>query len=157
MAERLSPADAEYVRGLLSATSADAIGCTAKRDCASVNQTCSGTLSIGPMAVRASVMKRVNTSDPFGLFRVSITYNQQEEILVYPPLAALPEVDRQASARPMWREVAADTTGICVDDIHRNWRYGLNYYSVTPLPECGKSPWPARIEQTPGSPPLLKR
>ncbi|MDO8943115.1 MAG: DUF58 domain-containing protein [Desulfobacterales bacterium] len=31
------------------------------------------------------------TGDPFGLFRVTLTYRQQEEILVYPPLAALPE------------------------------------------------------------------
>ena len=31
------------------------------------------------------------TGDPFGLFRVTLSYNQQEEILVYPPLAALPE------------------------------------------------------------------
>ncbi len=75
----------------------------------------------------------------------------------YLSVTALPEVDRQASARPLWREVAADTTGVCVDNIHRNWRYGLNYYSVTPLPECGTSRWPLRIEQAPGSPPVLKR
>jgi uncharacterized protein (DUF58 family) len=31
------------------------------------------------------------TGDPFGLFKVTLTYAQQEEILVYPPLAALPE------------------------------------------------------------------
>ena len=75
----------------------------------------------------------------------------------YLSITALPEVDRQASARPLWREVAADPSGVCVDNIHRNWRYGLNYYSVTPLPECGPSHWPLRIEQTPGSPPVLKR
>ena len=33
----------------------------------------------------------LQTGDPFGLFRVTLSYNQQEEILVYPPLAALPE------------------------------------------------------------------
>jgi 4-amino-4-deoxy-L-arabinose transferase-like glycosyltransferase len=75
----------------------------------------------------------------------------------YLSVKALPEVDRQASARPLWREVAADTTGVCVDSIHRNWRYGLNYYSITPLPECGKSRWPLRIEQAPGAPPVVKR
>jgi uncharacterized protein (DUF58 family) len=31
------------------------------------------------------------TGDPFGLFRVTLTYSQQEELLVYPPLATLPE------------------------------------------------------------------
>jgi 4-amino-4-deoxy-L-arabinose transferase-like glycosyltransferase len=77
--------------------------------------------------------------------------------VVYLSVTALPEVDRRVSARPLWREVAADTTGVCVDRIHRNWRYGLDYYSVTPLPECGRSPWPLRIEQAPGLPPVLKR
>jgi uncharacterized protein (DUF58 family) len=33
----------------------------------------------------------ISTGDPFGIFRVVITYNQQEDILVYPPLATLPE------------------------------------------------------------------
>lgn len=31
------------------------------------------------------------SGDPFGLFEVSISYDQREEILVYPPMAALPE------------------------------------------------------------------
>jgi len=31
------------------------------------------------------------TGDPFGIFRVTLAYNQQEDILVYPPLAAIPE------------------------------------------------------------------
>jgi 4-amino-4-deoxy-L-arabinose transferase-like glycosyltransferase len=75
----------------------------------------------------------------------------------YLSVTVLPEVDRQVTARPLWREVAADSAGVCVDDIHRNWRYGLNFYSVTPLPECGKSRRPLRIEQTPGFPPVLKR
>jgi 4-amino-4-deoxy-L-arabinose transferase-like glycosyltransferase len=75
----------------------------------------------------------------------------------YLSVTALPEVDRQVTARPLWREIEADSASVCVDDIHRNWRYGLNYYSVTPLPECGKTPWPVRIEQKPGLPPVLKR
>lgn len=77
--------------------------------------------------------------------------------VLYLCVTALPEVDRQVTARPLWRQVAADTASVCVDDIHRNWRYGLNYYSVTPLPDCGQSSWLLRIEQTPGSPPVLKR
>ena len=92
---------------------------------------------------RGAAMAVLCAASVAGVFRLSIT--------------ALPEVDRQVSARPLWREVAAETTGVCVDDIHRNWRYGLNYYSVTPLPECGTSWWPLRIEQAPGSPPVVKR
>jgi 4-amino-4-deoxy-L-arabinose transferase-like glycosyltransferase len=92
---------------------------------------------------RSAAMAVLCAASVAGVFYISIT--------------ALPEVDRQASARPLWREFAADTTGVCVDNIHRNWRYGLNYYSVTPLPECGRSRWPLRIEQASGSPPVLKR
>jgi 4-amino-4-deoxy-L-arabinose transferase-like glycosyltransferase len=92
---------------------------------------------------RVAAMAVLSAAAVCGVFYLSIT--------------ALPDVDRQASARPLWREVAADTTGVCVDNIHRNWRYGLNYYSVAPLPECGTSDWPLRIEQTPGTPPVLKR
>lgn len=92
---------------------------------------------------RSAAMAVLCAASVAGVFYISVT--------------VLPEVDRQVSARPLWREVAADTTSVCVDDIHRNWRYGLNYYSVTPLPECGKSGWPFRIEQMPGSPPVLNR
>jgi 4-amino-4-deoxy-L-arabinose transferase-like glycosyltransferase len=92
---------------------------------------------------RASAMAVLCAASVAGVFHLSLT--------------ALPEVDRQASARPLWREVAAETTGVCVDNIHRNWRYGLNYYSVTPLPECGTSGSSLRIEQAPGSPPVLRR
>jgi 4-amino-4-deoxy-L-arabinose transferase-like glycosyltransferase len=92
---------------------------------------------------RSAAMAVLCAASVAGVFYISVT--------------VLPEVDRQVSARPLWREVAADTTSVCVDDIHRNWRYGLNYYSVTPLPECGKSGWPFRIEQVPGSPPVLNR
>jgi 4-amino-4-deoxy-L-arabinose transferase-like glycosyltransferase len=94
-------------------------------------------------ARRGAAMAVLFTASVFGVFYLCVT--------------ALPEVDRQVTARPLWRELAGDTTGVCVDDIHRNWRYGLNYYSVTPFPECGKARWPLRIEQAPGSPPVLNR
>jgi hypothetical protein len=68
---------------------------------------------------------------------------------------ALPALDREASARRLWRKIAAESDTVCVDNIHRNWRYSLNYYSVTPLPECSESPRPTRIRQSPGSPPAI--
>jgi hypothetical protein len=60
---------------------------------------------------------------------------------------ALPQIDGAVSARPMWREIAWRRDQVCVEDLHRSWRYGLNYYSGTPLPECAASPRPHRIEQ----------
>jgi hypothetical protein len=42
---------------------------------------------------------------------------------------------------------------VCVDEIRRNWRYGLNYYSVTPLPDCEQQPRPLAVRQTGSQPP----
>jgi hypothetical protein len=45
----------------------------------------------------------------------------------------MPEVDRVASARPLWRRLSSQADHVCIEPIHRNWRYGLNYYSGVPL------------------------
>ncbi len=69
-----------------------------------------------------------------------------------------PVLDERVSARGLWR--AAEGKNACVGEIHRAWRYGLNFYSVTPLPDCderpGATPAAARIVQTPGEPPRLE-
>ena len=68
-------------------------------------------------------------------------------------LIDLPAIDRAYSARPIWREIAAAPGRVCVAAMHRSWRYGLNYYSGTPLPDCSVSPRPLQIRQAPGMPP----
>ena len=75
--------------------------------------------------------------------------------VVYLKRAAMPEVDRLASSRQLWRQVAPDAAAVCVENIHRNWRYPLNYYSVTPLPECSVAPRPIHILQVPGHAPRV--
>ena len=70
-------------------------------------------------------------------------------------LQAFPEIDRLASARPLWNAVAPIRDRVCVARLHRSLRYGLNYYSVTPLPECRQEPREIEITQDPGSPPRL--
>jgi hypothetical protein len=40
--------------------------------------------------------------------------------------------------------------------MHRAWRYGLNYYSVEPLPDCETAPRALRIRQQPGVPPTVE-
>lgn len=76
--------------------------------------------------------------------------------IVYLKAHAIPVLEREASARPLWRAVRSDPSAVCVERIHRNWRYGLNYYSATPLPECSDAAKPTRIRQTPGSPPYVE-
>jgi uncharacterized protein (DUF58 family) len=54
------------------------------------------------------------TGDLFGLFKVTLSYNQQEEILIYPPLAALPEQilprgRSQGDDRPLHQPLQAES------------------------------------------------
>ena len=64
--------------------------------------------------------------------------------------ATFPLLDRTVSARVVWREVEARRDEVCVAGVNRGWRYTLNYYSVTPLPDCGAAPMRLRIEQPHG-------
>ena len=65
------------------------------------------------------------------------------------------ELDRVASARTLWTEIQPYSAAVCIDNIARAWRYGLNYYSVTPLPECSVEARPMRVVQAPGQPPQV--
>jgi 4-amino-4-deoxy-L-arabinose transferase-like glycosyltransferase len=80
---------------------------------------------------------------------------------VYVKCAAAPELDRTVSARALWRQIASRADEVCLDQIERNWRYGLDYYSSysgysgTPLPECSVEPKPLWVRQAPGKPPNI--
>jgi 4-amino-4-deoxy-L-arabinose transferase-like glycosyltransferase len=71
-------------------------------------------------------------------------------------LIDLPAIDRAYSARPLWREIAARRDSVCIQSMHRSWRYGLNYYSVMPLPDCSQSPRHFQVWQQPGQAPLVR-
>jgi 4-amino-4-deoxy-L-arabinose transferase len=75
--------------------------------------------------------------------------------MLYVKSTATTEMNRVESARTLWQEVAGRSSETCVDNINRAWRYGLNYYSVTPLPECSVEPRPLRVVQVPGGPPRV--
>jgi 4-amino-4-deoxy-L-arabinose transferase-like glycosyltransferase len=66
---------------------------------------------------------------------------------LYIKLTALPEVDHVASARPLWSRVQLQRENVCVETLNRALRYGLNYYSVTPLPDCVDTPKEYHIRQ----------
>ena len=76
--------------------------------------------------------------------------------VVYLKIAALPQVDREVSSRSLWREIKPVAESVCVSDIHRNWRYGLNYYSETPLPDCAAGSAKLQIVQQSGARPELR-
>jgi hypothetical protein len=76
--------------------------------------------------------------------------------MLYLKQAALPQVERMASARALWREISPRVGEVCIDRIDRDWRMGLNYYSISPLPECKAQPRALRvIQDSPGQPPRL--
>jgi 4-amino-4-deoxy-L-arabinose transferase-like glycosyltransferase len=74
---------------------------------------------------------------------------------VYLKRVAAPELDRAVSARALWREISSRASEVCIDHIERSWRYGLNYYSGRPLPECADEVRPLWVRQSPGQPPHL--
>jgi 4-amino-4-deoxy-L-arabinose transferase-like glycosyltransferase len=74
---------------------------------------------------------------------------------VYLKQRALPQVDGAASARTLWSDIGTRAGDVCVEAIRRNWRYGLNYYSVTPLPDCEQQPKPLAVRQSGDQPPQI--
>jgi 4-amino-4-deoxy-L-arabinose transferase-like glycosyltransferase len=75
--------------------------------------------------------------------------------LVYVKLTATDELDRVASARPLWRQIGGHSDQVCADNLKRDFRYGLNYYSEVPLPECADRSMPLRAVQPPNMPPII--
>ncbi|HYZ87012.1 MAG TPA: hypothetical protein VE621_21530, partial [Bryobacteraceae bacterium] len=69
--------------------------------------------------------------------------------VVYLKMTMYPSLDVLASARPLWEKLGPRRGQICVENIHRSWLYGLNYYAVAPLPSCEEMPQ-APIRLTPG-------
>jgi hypothetical protein len=67
----------------------------------------------------------------------------------------VPELNQKVSARDLWGQVSSRAGEVCVESLEAAWRYGLNYYSVTPLPECSERPTAWRVRQEPGKPPHL--
>ena len=65
------------------------------------------------------------------------------------------EMGRTDFARSLWNRVSTHAGGVCVASLDRSWRYGLNYYSTVPLPDCSQSPKPLQVIERPGRPPEL--
>jgi hypothetical protein len=68
----------------------------------------------------------------------------------YLKASATPELDRSVSARGVWRQIETRAAEVCVGNVKRTWEYGLNYYSVSPLPKCEQDPRPLRVLRAPG-------
>jgi 4-amino-4-deoxy-L-arabinose transferase-like glycosyltransferase len=65
--------------------------------------------------------------------------------VVYLKATTLPALEREASARPVWRAIEKDKDQVCLEEVDRQTAYGLHYYSLAGLPDCIESPRPIRI------------
>jgi 4-amino-4-deoxy-L-arabinose transferase-like glycosyltransferase len=63
------------------------------------------------------------------------------------------EVGRKQFTRALWNRVESRASQTCVARLERSWRYGLNYYSVVPLPDCAAEERPLQLDQTGSLPP----
>ncbi len=75
--------------------------------------------------------------------------------VVYVKQAAFADIDRLASSRSLWREISRAPGEVCIEHVDRDWRYGLNYYSIQPLPDCQASPRRLGVRGNPGQPPSV--
>lgn len=69
---------------------------------------------------------------------------------VYLKTTAAADLDRIASARSVWRELAPRQDSICIDWVPRGMEYSLDYYFVPPLPKCVQHPRPVWLRQLAG-------
>jgi 4-amino-4-deoxy-L-arabinose transferase-like glycosyltransferase len=56
--------------------------------------------------------------------------------VIYMKTSAFPTLDQRVSVRSFWRANAAAAADACLDNVRRDWEYGLNYYAGHPLPAC---------------------
>jgi hypothetical protein len=67
-----------------------------------------------------------------------------------------PVLDERVSSRAFWREtIEPRRADVCFDELHRAWRYGLNFYAIEPIPDCATDAKPIRIRQRDGQPPEI--
>jgi 4-amino-4-deoxy-L-arabinose transferase-like glycosyltransferase len=67
--------------------------------------------------------------------------------VVYLKRVMFPDMNRVASARPLWFQIRNNPERYCVGGLHRNLLYGLNYYTHQPLPRCEDAAGRERLEQ----------
>jgi hypothetical protein len=63
--------------------------------------------------------------------------------------AVFPALDEAAGARPLWLLIEPRREEICIGDVPRHVRYGLQYYSQGRLPDCSAMPQAFQVEFDP--------
>ena len=91
-----------------------------------------------PLAVVIAVgVKQLEESGRRGLAITALGASLLLSVVFFKTLV-YPRLESTYSARYVWRRVEARRNEVCLGDIGRNWIYGLNFYSGTPLPPCAE-------------------
>jgi 4-amino-4-deoxy-L-arabinose transferase-like glycosyltransferase len=60
-------------------------------------------------------------------------------------IAAAPLIERNVSARTLWREIQPRAHDVCLAGVKRDWDYGLAWYAGFRLPPCDVEPKPWQV------------
>jgi 4-amino-4-deoxy-L-arabinose transferase-like glycosyltransferase len=74
---------------------------------------------------------------------------------IYLKAVAYPILDRQASARGLWRTIKGHSGELCDGGTNRDWIYGLSFYQGSLIPECADRDLPYHIRSSGHDRPIL--
>lgn len=63
----------------------------------------------------------------------------------YLKIETFPILDQRVSVRAFWRANQSQAANACLENVRRDWEYGLNYYAGHPLPSCSDHQMHPRI------------
>ncbi len=75
---------------------------------------------------------------------------------IYLKVIAEPVLDRDVSARGLWREIKLLPGTICDAGLNREWQYGLAFYRGTPVPSCGTGNFSFALQSRSQGPPTVR-
>ena len=109
-----------------------------------------GIMSRNPQAAAPELPMALVVIVMVGLGAVCFIRDRTASIAIVAMLAAtgylwtkaetFPFVDQVATSRPVWQKIQSIKGPLCVKELPRDWRYGLNYYTGKPLPDCWQDP-----------------
>lgn len=69
---------------------------------------------------------------------------------------AYPFLDRQVSARDLWRQIENNSERICDGGTNRDWVFGLSFYQGKSIPVCGSGKFDYALHSRGHGPPVLE-
>jgi 4-amino-4-deoxy-L-arabinose transferase-like glycosyltransferase len=71
---------------------------------------------------------------------------------IYLKSTMYPVLDRQASPRTLWKQIAPERNQVCDAGLRRAWKYGLEYYKGSLIPSCDAANLPVHLVEKDSQP-----